>query len=189
MKDREIVELFWKRDESALAETECKYGSLCLRIASGLLSNGEDAKECINDALFQAWNLIPPQHPEKLGPWLGRIVRNLSISLWRKNHRQKRYQGLEQALCELEDSLPSPVYLEREIESALLGEVISKWLSTLSRENRVLFVRRYWYGFSLSDLAQEAGISSKKLAQKMYRLRLGLKSFLEKEGLPYESDG
>ena len=189
MEDQHIVELYWQRSEEAIAQTQCKYGSFCLGIAANLLGNGEDAKECVNETLFQAWNLIPPQRPEKLRPWLGRIVRNISISLWRKNHRQKRYNGLDQALSELGDSIPSSVDIQREIEGAELGEQISGWLSRLSREERILFVRRYWYGVSLGALAEESGFPAKKLAQKMYRLRQSLKSFLEKEDKPYESCG
>ena len=151
-------------------------------MAIRLLSDGEDAKECVNETFFQAWNLIPPERPEKLRPWLGRIVRNISISLWRKNHRQKRYSGLEQTLSELEEAVPSPVRVEREIESAELGRIIDKWLQGLARDDRVLFVRRYWYDIPLKELAEESGIPAKKLAQKMYRLRQGLKTFLEREG-------
>lgn len=181
MDDHQIVELFWQRDESAIAETDCKYGSFCLGIAMSLLSNGEDAKECVNETFYQAWNLIPPQKPEKLRPWLGRIVRNISVSLWRKNHRLKRYNGIEQALSELENSVPSPIQIEHEIESAELGQVIDRWLKSLPQDERVLFVRRYWHGISLGELAEESGVPSKRLAQKMYRLRLALKEFLEKE--------
>lgn len=94
MDDRQIVELFWRRDESAIAETECKYGSFCLGIASSLLSSGEDAKDCVNETFYQAWKLMPPERPDKLRPWLGRIVRNIAVSLWRKNHRQKRFGGI-----------------------------------------------------------------------------------------------
>jgi len=182
MDDQQIVELYWQRDETALAQTECKYGAFCLTVAMRLLSDGEDAKECVNETFFKVWNLIPPERPEKLRPWLGRIVRNISVSLWRKNHRQKRYSGLEQALSELEEAVPSPIRVEREIESAELGRAIDKWLQGLARDDRVLFVRRYWYDIPLKELAEESGIPAKKLAQKMYRLRQGLKTFLEREG-------
>ena len=122
MDDNKIVELFWQRDEAAIAETECRYGSFCLNVAMSLLSDGEDARECVNEALYQAWNRIPPQRPEKLRPWLGRVVRNIAVSLWRKNHRQKRYNGLEQALHELEDCVPAAVDLQQDVEGAELGE-------------------------------------------------------------------
>lgn len=179
--DPQIVELYWKRDESAIGETECKYGSFCFGVAMRLLSNGEDAKECVNETFYQAWNQIPPQRPEKLRPWLGRIVRNISVSLWRKNHRQKRYSGMEQTLSELEDAVPSPIGVERELESAELGRIISNWLKSLPSDERILFVRRYWYGIPLHELAKESKLPPQKLAQKMYRLRLALKAFLEKE--------
>ena len=104
MEDDQIVRLFCQRDEAAIAETEDKYGSFCLGIATRLLSDSEDARECVNEALYQAWSRIPPQRPEKLGPWLGRVVRNTAVSLWRRNHRQKRYNL---ALSELEDCIPS----------------------------------------------------------------------------------
>ena len=183
MDDSQIVELYWQRDESAIAQTECKYGAFCLGIAMGLLSDGEDAKECVNETFYRAWNLIPPERPEKLRPWLGRIVRNISVDLWRKNHRQKRYSGMEQTLSELEEAVPSLVRVEREIENPELGQAIDKWLQGLARDDRVLFVRRYWYGISVKELATESGVPPKKLAQKMYRLRRGLKAFLEKEGV------
>lgn len=183
MDDQQIVELYWQRDESAIAETECKYGSFCLGVAINLLSNGEDAKECVNETFYQAWNLMPPERPEKLRPWLGRIVRNVSISLWRKNHRQKRYSGVEQALSELEDAVPSPIRIDKEVESAELGQVIDMWLKSLPHDDRVLFVRRYWHGIPLNELAKQSGISPKRLAQKMYRLRLALRAFLEKEDI------
>lgn len=189
MDDRQIVELFWRRDERAIQEAESKYGGLCLGIATRLLADSQDARECVNETLYQAWSRIPPQRPEKLGSWLGRVTRNLSVSLWRKNHRQKRYNGLEQALSELEDCIPSPVNLEQQVESAELGETLSRWLATLAKADRVLFVRRYWYGISLAGLAEESGIPPKQLAQKMYRLRQGLKAFLEKEEKLYEGCG
>ncbi len=189
MDDWKIVELFWQRDERAVGETSAKYGGLCLGIATRLLADSRDASECLNETLYQAWSRIPPQRPEKLGPWLGRVTRNISVSLWRKNHRQKRYSGLEQALGELEDCIPSPENLEQKVESAELGEAISWWLGSLAKEERILFVRRYWYGIPLRELAEERGIPQKQLAQKMYRLRQKLKTFLEKEDGHYENCG
>ena len=183
MDDQQIVELYWQRDETALAQTECKYGAFCLTVAMRLLSDGEDAKECVNETFFQAWNLIPPERPEKLRPWLGRIVRNISISLWRKNHRQKRYSGLEQTLSELEEAVPSPVRVEREIESAELGRIIDKWLQGLARDDRVLFVRRYWYADAIGDIARKMGMTRHNVTVRLSRIRERLKKYLEGEGL------
>ena len=183
MEDSKIIELYWQRDERAIAETDRKYGTFCYGIAMNLLSVHEDAEECVSDTYHQAWNFIPPQRPDRLKAWLGRIVRNLSINLWHKNHAQKRYNGMDQLMSELEDCIPSPKDTERELEDAEIGKVISAWLRTLSKEDRVLFVCRYWYGTALKDLAKERNIPPAKLAQQMYRLRGSLRSALEREDI------
>lgn len=108
MEDAAIVALYWNRDEAAIAETQRKYGSYCQAIAQNILSSREDAEECVSDAWNAAWNAMPPQRPGSLSAFLGRIVRNLSISRWRRDRAQKRYAGLEVLLSELEDCLPAP---------------------------------------------------------------------------------
>lgn len=183
MEDAKIIELYWQRDETAIAETAQKYGKFCHCLALNLLHVKEDAEECVNDTYHAAWNAIPPQKPEKLRAWLGRVVRNLSLALWNKSHRQKRYGGVTELLDELEDCIPSAETVERTIEAKELSEVLDRWLMGLSREDRALFVRRYWNGTSLKELASLWGISPNKLAQKTFRLRMSLKSALEKEGI------
>ena len=182
MEDSQIISLYFKRDESAITETETKYGAFCHRIALNILSINADADECVNDTYLQAWNSIPPQKPDKFGAWLGKVVRNIAFNLWKKNHRQKRYAGMEQLLNELDDCIPSPITVEREIEEQELTEVINTWLASLSQSNRILFVRRYWYGETVTMLAKERGISPASMAKRMYRLRKNLKYKLEKEG-------
>ena len=183
MEDSKIIELYWKRDETAITETAKKHGAFCHSIAMNLLHVKEDAEECLNDTYHTAWNSIPPQKPDKLRAWLGKVVRNLSLALWNKNHRQKRYNGVTELLDELEECIPSSETVEGTIETKELSAVIDRWLMGLSREDRALFVRRYWNGTSLSELASFWGISPNKLAQKMFRLRASLKSALEKEGI------
>lgn len=183
MEDSQIMDLYWNRNEYAIVETERKYGDLCHNIAMNLLSVREDAEECVNDTWNEAWNLMPPQRPENLKAWLCKIVRNISINLWRKNHARKRYNGITQMLDELEDCIPSSQNIEQEIEDAELGRCISAWLLSLSPEDRILFVRRYWYGNALNELAKEWNIPSAKLTKKMYRLRLSLKVTLEREDI------
>ena len=181
MDDSEILILYFERDETAITETEAKYGAFCRHIALNILSNDADAEECVNDALMQAWNAIPPQKPEKLGSWLGRVVRNLSLDRWRTDHRRKRYAGMEELLDELEDCIPSADSVEKAIEEKELTELINKWLAELPREDRILFVQRYWNGVSLSELARDRGISPAKAAKRMYRLRQSLRHRLESE--------
>ena len=182
MEDNEIIELYWKRDEVAILETDKKYGKYCSKIAYNILANVEDSEECVNDTYLRAWNSIPPQKPGKLGAWLGKVVRNIAFDLWKKNHRQKRYAGMEQLLSELEDCIPSPATVEHQIEEQELTEVINTWLALLPQNDRILFMRRYWNGETVNTLAQESGVSPANMAKRMYRLRQNLKSKLEKEG-------
>ena len=182
MEDSEIIGLYFKRDETAIAETAAKYGAFCHSIALNILAIDADAEECVNDTYLRTWNSIPPQKPDKLGSWLGRIVRNIAYDLWKKNHRQKRYAGMEQLLNELEDCIPSPATVECEIEEQELAKVINSWLASLPKKDRILFVRRYWNSEGVNVLAQKTGISSANMAKRMYRLRQNLKSTLEKEG-------
>lgn len=183
MEDRAIVEQLWQRDERALDAAAEKYGAYCRAIAGNLLGSREDAEECVNDAWHQAWLRIPPQRPENLGAWLGRVVRGIAMNLWNRNHAKKRGGGMELLLSELEDCVPGGTEPERVLEEAELGAALSCWLRSLLREERTLFVRRYWYGESLQDLAKSRGVSPAKLAQKMLRLRRRLRAALEKEGI------
>lgn len=183
MEDVQIIELYWQRKEQAIAETSAKYGAFCFGIAKNILSNHEDAEECVNDTYHQVWNAIPPQRPLKFRPWLGKIVRNIALNLWNKNHAQKRYAGMTELLRELEDCIPSSQTVGQEIEEKELTEQIDRWLRSLDRADRILFVRRYWNGAALRDLAKEQGIPPGRLSQRMYRLRMSLKAALEKEGI------
>lgn len=182
MEDSKIVELYWVRDETAIIETQHKYGGYCYRIAMNILSIHDDAESCVNDAYFDIWNSIPPQRPDNLKAWLSRIIRNRSLDLWRKNHRQKRYSGMESLLNELQDCVSVTDSIEQELKAADIARCINDWISTLDRESRALFIRRYWQGEALNKLAKEFLIPENKLAQRMYRLRIGLKAALEKEG-------
>ncbi len=182
MEDREILALYFSRNEQAIAETDRKYGALCRSIARGILTFQEDAEECVSDAYLNAWNAIPPQHPEKLGVWLGRVVRNLAYNLWNHAHRKKRDTGMTELLGELADCIPSSADPARQLEERELTEFLNGWLRALPREDRVLFLRRYWNGEPLHELSKRAGTSPNALAKRMYRLRKCLKAALEKEG-------
>lgn len=183
MTDPQIIELYWNRDERAIHETKQKYGSFCLRIAINILTSYEDAEECVNDVYYRVWQAIPPQRPTKFRAWIGKIVRNTAITLWDRNHARKRFAGMNQLLSELEDCIPSPQTLEREMEGKELSDVIDGWLASLSKEERTLFMRRYWNGEALKDLARTCGMTPGKLAQRMYRLRSSLRETLEREGI------
>ena len=183
MEDTAIIQLFFQRAEQAIVEVQQKYGSFCRTVAMNLLQQKEDVEECVNDTWQAAWQRIPPENPRMLGAFLGRITRNLAISRFRKNTAQMRSEGLTVLLSELEHCVPSGQSTEEAVDSILLGDYISKWLETLSADDRALFLRRYWFGESLRELSREVGTGEGHLAQKLYRLRLQLKKALEKEGV------
>lgn len=183
MEDNQIIELYFQRNESALTETAKKYGTFCLHIAMNVLTVREDAEECVNDTYHTAWNQIPPTRPDSFKAFLGRIVRNFSISKYRAMHAKKRFNGLEVMLSELNDCIPAWEDVEQEIEAKELTEYINIWLEGLKAEDRVLFVRRYWYGEEVRELAKRCGISATQMTQKMLRLRRKLKVFLTEKGV------
>jgi len=182
MEDHTIISLFFNRDETAILEIKNKYGGYCFSIANNILRIKEDSEECLNDMYNIAWRSIPPQTPNKLGVWLGKVVRNLAINLWNKNHRQKRYGGIILLLDELEECIPDLKLVEHEVEGNELTNILNNWLTTLSKEDRVLFMRRYWNGEQLQVLEKEYRISHGKMAKRMYNLRINLKATLEREG-------
>ena len=183
MEDSRIIALYWQRDETAIDETQKKYGAFCQRLARNILSVPEDAEECVNDTWLRAWNAIPPERPLKLRAWLGRVTRNLALNLWNKNHAKKRYGGMETLLGELDDCIPSPQNIEETVQAKELTACLNAWLYSQTSDDRILFVRRYWYGIPLKELAAGQHMAPARLAERMYRLRLSLKATLEKEGI------
>ena len=183
MDDTRIIELFWARSEAAITEISAKYGAYCRSIADNILSNREDAEECVNDTWLRVWSTIPPERPVVLRAWLGRIVRNLALNRWQKNHAQKRGSGVDEILTELEGCIPSAQDVERQVEAEELSRLINLWLGTLQKRDRMVFVRRYWYGESVQTLAKTCAVSPAKMAKKLFVLRGGLKQALEKEDI------
>lgn len=181
MEDEDIVRLYWDRNERAISETDRKYGPFCHRLAVNILTSREDAEECVSDTWHRAWDTMPPQLPRSLMAYLGRIVRNLALSRYRASHAQKRYAGQEALLSELSECLPAKETVEGAVEGRRIAQVVARWLEGLPRRDRVLFLRRYWYGDPLQDLAGRAGLSAPQLAQRMLRLRRSLKAELERE--------
>lgn len=183
MEDKQIVEMYFARDERAIKETDGKYGTFCHSIAMNILSVREDAEECVNDTYYAVWEKIPPTIPQCFAAFLGRITRNLSISRFRVMRAKKRYSGMEVMLSELEECIPAHADVERIVEASELAELISEWLESLSKRDCALFVKRYWFGEKVQDLALAAGITEAQMAQLMLKLRRSLKATLEKKGV------
>lgn len=183
MEDTEIVALYWARDESAVAESETKYGGYCRAIALGILESREDAAECVNDTWLRAWEAMPPRRPSRLDTFLGRLTRNLSLDRWRALRAQKRGGGqTELALHELEECLPAAGRPESEVETGELTESLNRFLEALPREKRVLFIQRYWYLRPVEELAALHGMRKSTAASTLFRLRAELREHLEREG-------
>ena len=183
MEDGQIIELYWDRDQRAIQETDGKYGRLLHRIAWNLLQSREDSEECVSDTYLRAWEAIPPTRPGAFRVWLGQITRNLSLDRWKSRRAEKRGGGAELLLGELEDCLPAPAGKERAVEDGELAELLSTFLQGLSREGRAMFLRRYWYGESVAEVAVALGCGEGKVKSSLFRSRRALREFLEKEGI------
>ena len=185
MSDEQIIALYWERSEFAIVETAAVYGRYCHKIAMNVLANNEDAEECVNDTYARAWSVIPPERPNKLSAFLGRITRNLALNAWEKRQAVKRGGGqLDVVLSELEEVLSdNGSSIERQIEAASIVESLNRFLSEQSDTNRRLFVRRYWHTDSVEEIAIELGMSISKAKSILFRMRKNLKSQLEQEGI------
>lgn len=182
MDDSQIIELFYERSEQAIIELSEKYGALCRRIADNILNNSLDTEECLNDAYLGAWNTIPPQNPSPLTAYICRIVRNLAIKKFHSNTATKRNSVYDVSLDELENCFGSLNSAEDEYSLKVLSEKINGFLEDLCTENRVIFVRRYWFADSISDIADRLSMNTHNVTVRLSRIRNKLKKYLEKEG-------
>ena len=184
MKDNEIIELYWNRDEAAIAATDNTYGNYCYSIAYNILSNNEDAEECVNDTWLNAWKSIPPQRPNRLSTYLGKITRNLSLNRYKLLTAQKRGKGqVELALSELEGCVPAQGNMEQITDEMALVNAIETFLRAQPRTERNIFIGRYWYLYPIRDLAGAYRMSESKVVSMLHRMRNKLKLHLEKEGI------
>jgi len=183
MTDTEIIELYWTRSEAAIARTAARFGKYCMAISMNILKSREDAEECVNDTYLSAWNKIPPQRPAAFSAFLGRITRNLSLDRYRARTSKKRGGGeIDLLLSELDECIPSAGSVESSMEKGALGEIIDRFLSEISAEERIVFVRRYWYGDSISNIARRFSVGEGKVRTGLFRTRNKLKDYFEKEG-------
>lgn len=179
MTDENIIKLFFDRDEKAITELSLKYGSKCLNVSFNILNSLEDAKECVNDSYLALWNVIPPQTPNPLLTFLLKTVRNISLKKYRYNTALKRNSEYTVALDEIEEIFTDNNTVEKEYDSQLLTKYIELFLDTLSKENRVVFLRRYFFGDSLKSISGITGFSQKNVSVRLSRLRAKLSEFLK----------
>ena len=183
MNDNEIVELYLSRNEEAINQTAQKYGSKLRNIANSILNDRETAKECVNDAYLETWELIPPHEPRNyLFAFVGRIVRHIALNVCKKNSRQKRYALYCELTQEMQECIPAKDDIEAEVEVKYLSSLIDEFLETCTEEQQNVFVRRYWYFDSVSQIAKTDGFSQSKVKTMLFRMRSELKNHLEKGG-------
>lgn len=183
MEDRDIIDLYWAREESAVAETDKKYGKPCRNLAFRILSSGEDAEECVDDAYMAAWNSIPPKRPENLPAYLISITRNNCLMRLRGQGALKR-GGREYtaALDELGELFPSGESVEGSYEAKELAGEIDRFIATLSRDDRLIFVSSYWLAAPVATIAAKLGCSRGRVKSSLFRSRKKLYEKLKTEG-------
>lgn len=183
MTNEEILDLYWKRDESAVTETKAKYGKQIFRMALGIVNDFQDAEECENDTYLKAWNSIPPHRPQYLFAYLLKIAKNEALQKYNYNHAQKRGGILLELDEEILNCSSSENHIDSDLEYRELVNALNKFLKELSPEKQSIFVRKYWGGQKISQIAEELGISESKVKMVLKRTRNKLKEYLRKEGI------
>ena len=183
MEDRQIVDLYWARSESAITETDKKYGRYCHYIAYQILSDDLDAEEIVNDTYLKTWNTVPPNYPDPLKTYVGMISNQLALNRYDEKTAAKRGGGkmplifheLDECLADDEESIDIA-------EAVVLRDLLNRFIWSLPKKTRNIFVRRYWYASSLTEIAKEYGMKESAVAMLMFRTRQKLREFLQKEG-------
>lgn len=183
MDDKEIVQLFLKRDERALNELQSKYERLCRSIAENILKNRPDAEECANYAYYKVWNSIPPYEPKSLAAFVAKIAKNTALDIYDTYHTDKRGGGdIPLSIDELGDLVSGGSSVESGAENREILAEINTFLSSLSSEKRRMFVNRYWYFYSTAELADMYGMREHSIVVSLARTRKALKEYLRKRG-------
>lgn len=182
IEDEKIIELFFERSEQSIRQLDIKYGKVCHKLSYNIVNNRQDAEECVNDAYLGAWNAIPPTKPNPLLAYICKIVRNISLKIYYKKEAVKRNSTYTIAMEEIESCIADPNTVETEIETRELARIIESFLDTLTVENRVIFMRRYWFSDSYKDIAEHLGFTEKNISVRLTRIRQKMKEyFTERE--------
>lgn len=186
MEDEKILELYRVRSENAIEETAKKYGAYCTTIAANILLSPEDREECVSDTYLRAWNAIPPERPENLRMFLARITRNLAINRHKAMSAQKRNGEMTAVLEEMEECLTTGITPEDHIQAKELGQAINRFLRTVSKRESNVFLRRYFFSESNTQIAERYGLTAGNVNVILLRTRRKLRDYLVKEGFLYE---
>ena len=180
MEDLQIIGLLFQRSETAIFALQQKFGGLCRSIISNILPDNRDVEECMSDAFLRVWNSIPPQRPERLDSYIARIARNVALDRYDYNTASMRNTGMTLAFEELALYLPSR---EQETDAVEFKSFINRFLRGLPKASRMMFVRRYWYGESIAQIADAFECSEEKVKSTLFRTRNKLRQAMIKEGI------
>lgn len=184
MDDKDIIKLYFDRNEAAIKETDLKYRPYCFRISNNILDNFQSAEECVNDTYLETWRTIPPQNPNVFKLFLAKITRNLSLDSYRKTHAQKRGGGqIPLILDELGEVISGNYDLEEEVIYRDLLGILNDFLNNLSDEDKTIFIQRYFYAMPIKEIASNSNYKYNNLVTRLHRLRKKLREILESEGL------
>ncbi len=181
LDDAEIIELLNSRSEGALDALERKYGGTCMKTAMNILAQKSDAEECVNDAMLAVWNSVPPEDPSPLGAYIRRITRNIAVDRMRRETAQKRRTNYARAIDELAEAIGADDVSEAVDAAELTGE-INEFLARLDAEARIMFVRRYYYGDAVKDIAKRLSLPARAVSVKLFRVREKLGEILKEKG-------
>lgn len=182
MEDSRIIELFFARDEDAIRCTGEAYGRRLFSLADNIVKNREDAEESVNDTYLKAWDAIPPRRPEHFFAFLARICRNFALDRLDWRNASKRKAEVVSLTSEMELCIPDNTR-DRDMESKELGMLLDTFLRSVSAENRMVFMRRYWYVDTIAEIAARYGISESAVQMRLNRTKARLRTYLEKEGV------
>lgn len=183
MEDEKIIDLFFARSEQGIRELDNQYGAICRSLSYNIVNNRQDAEECVNDAYLGVWNTVPPARPSPLLAYLCRIVRNLSLKVYWKKNAAKRSSVYTIAMEEIEACVADRKTVEDEIEARELARIMEEFLDTLTLENRVIFMRRYWFSDSCRDIAGLMGLTEKNISVRLTRIRQKMRQYLMERGV------
>lgn len=179
MDDERIIELFFQRNQQGIRELDTKYGPACHKLSYQLVNDWQDAEECVNHAYLGAWNAIPPARLNPLLTYILKIVRNLSLKRYWNKAAAKRSGQYTMALQEIDACVADTETVEDTIEAKELARIIQDFLDTLTLENRVIFLRRYWFADSYREIAEAVGLSEKNVSVRLSRIRGSMKQYLK----------
>ena len=183
MKDEKIIELFWARDERALGETQDKYKNLCMYVGAQILASNEDREECFNDLLLSLWNSIPPEKPTNLRAYIGRSMRNHALNRSRDNNAWKRGKNFQTVGEEFLQTVEDGHSLADSFEAKRAGEAVNRVLDAICKDDRRIFIMRFYLGLSISDISHQLGFGESKIKVSIHRTRKKIAELMQKEGI------